>query len=73
MLSQKKFFLAVDLIVFFVCWGIFGDLCFSNIKRYFGVKDYSELIPGHGGILDRFDSIIFILLGSMFFINILGG
>ena len=60
----------IDIIgmTFFLCsLGIFGDLCFSNIKRYFGVKDFSDIIPGHGGILDRFDSIIFIMLGFMFF------
>lgn len=71
--SSYNSFLILLITMFLSILGCIGDLCFSSIKRYFGKKDYSQIIPGHGGILDRFDSIIFILLGFMFFVNIIGG
>ena len=37
-----------------------GDLAASAIKRNFNVKDYGKILPGHGGILDRFDSVVFV-------------
>lgn len=49
----------------------FGDLFFSSIKRCHNIKDFSNLIPGHGGILDRLDSILFVVSAYIIMVNIL--
>lgn len=63
-------------IVFAILMGIsmsllsqYGDLTASYIKRCLGIKDFSNLIPGHGGILDRFDGWIYVLPLVWFFIG----
>lgn len=46
--------------------GQLGDLFFSQIKRNHNIKDFSNIMPGHGGILDRLDSIIFVMIAFTF-------
>ena len=50
-----------------------GDLSFSVIKREYNIKDYGNLMPGHGGVLDRFDSTMFTIPASYILLMIIGG
>ena len=49
-----------------------GDLVASKLKREYGIKDYGNLFPGHGGVMDRFDSVIFTCTVFFIVLTLLG-
>lgn len=58
--SAMKYVYIIPISIILSLVSMLGDLSASVIKRNYGIKDYGKLIPGHGGIMDRFDSVIFV-------------
>lgn len=70
-ISNEHILKTILVVIVLSIVGQIGDLFFSLIKRENEVKDFSNMIPGHGGVLDRIDSIIFVLITFVFMMQFL--
>ena len=69
-LDVRHFYHVIILSVLIPLVSVLGDLVFSSIKRFYGIKDFSNIMPGHGGILDRADSILFATITAAIYVCI---
>lgn len=65
---DKSLLFVIFMTLLLTIISIFGDLVFSAMKRHVKIKDFGNIMPGHGGILDRIDSLILVLLTYMLFL-----
>jgi phosphatidate cytidylyltransferase len=72
LVADRPWYLGVLLGGFLILAAVFGDLAESLIKRDLGVKDMSSLLPGHGGIMDRLDSMLPAALVTYVFVTVIG-
>ena len=64
-------FILILVVALLSTIGQLGDLVFSSTKRYYKIKDFGNIMPGHGGVLDRLDSIIFVVLAFSFIVRLI--
>lgn len=71
-LDLEHFYNIIILSIFMPIFATFGDLIFSCVKRNFGIKDFGNILKGHGGFLDRLDSTLITAIMVSVFIEIMG-
>lgn len=64
-------FIVIFIVSLLSITGQLGDLVFSTIKRNYEIKDFGNIMPGHGGVLDRLDSILFVVLAFSYLVRFL--
>jgi phosphatidate cytidylyltransferase len=67
-LDINHWYYIVTLSALIPLFSTLGDFVFSSIKRFYEIKDYGNILPGHGGVLDRIDSLLFSLMASAMFV-----